>query len=111
MAWNDETFSFEPDNWGSPGNSYYSGGGASAASGGGLNFSGLGDTVLGLASIFGAVEKAKVQSQTPAFQIGPDGRMYREGVPVSGYAASGLGGISPLMLLIIGGVVLFAMND
>jgi len=100
----------DPYNYGSPGNNWYSGGSASSSTGGGLNFSGLGDTVLGLASIFGGVEKAKVQANTPLYQVGPNGQLYREGQPVGGGYAPGIGGISPLMLLILAGVAIFAMS-
>lgn len=98
----------DPYNYGSPGNNWYSGAGASSPSGGGL-LSGLGDTVLGLASVYAGVEKAKVQAAQPLFQRGPNGVLYREGVPV-GYGSTYTGqGISPLLLLLlVGGAFMLA---
>lgn len=102
--------SADPYNYGSPGNAWYSGQGGSSASGGGLSFSGFGDTLLGLAGIAGGVQVAKVKAETPLYSRGPNGQLYREGVPVGTYQ-SGIGGISPLMLLILAGVAIFAMKD
>lgn len=103
--------SADPYNYGTPGNNWYSGGGGSSATGGGLSFAGFGDTLLGLANIAGGVQVAKVKAETPLYSRGPNGQLYREGVPVGGYQTSGFGGISPLMLLILAGVAIFAMND
>lgn len=83
----------------------YSGSGAP-----GLNFGGFGDTLTGLAQVFGAVEIAKSKNATPLYQYGPNGQMYREGVPVNGQMAQS-GGISPLLLLILAGVAIFALKD
>lgn len=80
--------------------------------GGGINWGslgGVGSTLLGLAQVYGATEIAKTKSETPLYQVGPNGVMYREGVPVSGMQPAG--GLSPVLLLILVGVAVFAFKD
>lgn len=78
--------------------------------GGGLNFNGFGSALTGLAQVWGGVEIAKSKASVPSYQVGPNGMVYREGVPVS-QGLSSAGGISPLMLLILAGVAIFALKD
>ena len=102
--------SADPYNYGSPGNNWYSGPTGGSATGGGL-LSGFGDTLLGLAQVYGGIEKAKVQASQPLYQVGPNGQLYREGVPIGAYGGGSIGGISPLLLiLLIGGAFMLA-ND
>jgi len=76
---------------------------------GGINWGGLGSTLTGLAQVWGATEIAKTKSTTPLYQYGPNGQLYREGVPVSGMQQAG--GMSPLLLLLLVGVAVFALKD
>lgn len=99
--------SADPYNYGSPGNNWYSGGGGSSATGGGLSF-GLGDTLLGLANVYGGVQAAKIKASQPLYQVGPNGVLYREGMPV-GYGSQG--GISPLLLLLLVGAAIVMAGD
>lgn len=75
----------------------------------GINWGGLGSTLTGIAQVWGATEIAKTKSATPLYQYGPNGQLYREGVPVSGMQQAG--GISPLLLLLIVGGLVLAMKD
>jgi hypothetical protein len=75
-----------------------------------INWAGLGNTATELAKVWGAVEIAKSRAQTPLYQYGPNGVLYREGVPVSGGMQQG-GTLSPIMLLILVGIAAFALAD
>jgi hypothetical protein len=74
-----------------------------------LNWDGLGSTLTGLAQVWGGVEVAKTKNATPLYQYGPNGQLYREGVPVSGMQSAS--SISPLMLLLIAGAAVFLLKD
>lgn len=80
--------------------SAYLGGGSS---GSGINWSGFGGTLVDLAKVYGGVEVARnSQAQRQFYAVGPNGRPYVEGRPGQAYQS----GVSPLlMLLIIGGVI------
>ena len=82
--------------------SYYLGTGSSSG-GTGINWSGFGDTLTDLAKVYGGVEIARnQQAQRQFYAVGPNGRPYVEGRPGQQYQ----GGVSPLlMLLIIGGII------
>lgn len=79
--------------------SAYLGGGSSS----GIDWSGFGDTLVDLAKVYGGVEVARNnQAQRQFYAVGPNGRPYVEGRPGQQYQQ----GISPLlMLLIIGGII------
>lgn len=78
------------------------------SSGGGFGFSdavsGVGSWLTPLLKTWGGVEIAKMQAQNQYYRA-PNGMVYREGQPMMGTA------ISPMMLLLIGGVLLFALKD
>lgn len=80
------------------------------AGGNSINWGGAGSTLVDLAKVWGTVEVSSNRQVTPTYQVGPDGRVYSEGRLVGGGTVSS-GGISPLLLLLLAGVAVFALKD
>lgn len=76
----------------------YSGGGS------GINWSGFGDTLTDLAKVYGGIEVSKAR-QSALYAVGPNGEMYMQGqrAPVQA-------GLSPVMLLLIVGGLIYAAS-
>lgn len=82
--------------------SAYLGGGASS----GINWSGFGNTLVDLAKVYGGVEVARENANRQFYAVGPNGRPYVEGRPGQAYQP----GISPMLLLLIVGGIIYAAS-
>lgn len=99
----------DPYNYGTPSNSFFSGSDAGSVGGSGIGTSS--DWLKVFTTTVGGyvgLESAKIKAQTPMYQRGPNGQLYREGVPVAGYQTAGA--ISPVMLLLLAGAAFLALR-
>lgn len=75
--------------------------------GGSVNWSGFGSTLVDLAKVYGGVEVARNnQAQRQFYAVGANGRPYVEGRP----GQYQQGGLSPLLVLLIVGGVIYAAS-
>lgn len=72
------------------------------SSGSVINWSGFGSTLTDLAKVYGGIEVAKNQPQRGIYALGPNGQPYYEGQRIQ------QGGLSPLLVLLIVGGLIYA---
>lgn len=74
-----------------------------------FNWGALSNITGNLVSSYANIEAAKIKASQPIYSRGINGQLYREGIPVGAVATNG--GISPLMLLLIVGGMIFALKN